>query len=76
MMTPSSIAGSFSGAINMTASSIAPAWSTQPPTGRSATVTLHQLSGFSLRNLSVYGTSGDSLLNVYFKLGTVALQLF
>ncbi|KAE9031191.1 hypothetical protein PF005_g411 [Phytophthora fragariae] len=68
MMTPSSIAGSFGGAINMTASSIPPAWNTQPPAGRSATVTLQQLSGFSMRNLSVHGTSGDSLLNVYFKL--------
>ncbi|KAE9362061.1 hypothetical protein PF008_g465 [Phytophthora fragariae] len=68
MMTPSSIAGSFGGAINTTASSIPPAWNTQPPAGRSATVTLQQLSGFSMRNLSVHGTSGDSLLNVYFKL--------
>ncbi|CAI5702730.1 hypothetical protein KXD40_003097 [Peronospora effusa] len=68
MMTPSSIAGSFGGAINMTASSIAPTWTTQPPPGRSTTVTLQQLSGFSMRNLSIYGTSGDSLLNVYFKL--------
>ncbi|KAG6594150.1 UV radiation resistance-associated protein [Phytophthora cinnamomi] len=47
MMTPSSIAGNFGGAINMTASS---------------------LSGFSMRNLSVHGTDGDSLLSVYFKL--------
>ncbi|CAH0482513.1 unnamed protein product [Peronospora belbahrii] len=68
MITPSSIAGSFGGAINMTASSIAPTWTTQPPTGRSTTVTLQQLSGFSMRNLSINGTSGDSLLNVYFKL--------
>ncbi|OWZ24807.1 hypothetical protein PHMEG_00081 [Phytophthora megakarya] len=67
MMTPSSIAGSFGGAINMTASA-APAWSTQPSAGRSTAVTLQQLSGFSMRNLSVSGTSGDSLLNVYFKL--------
>ncbi|KAL4105740.1 hypothetical protein PRIC1_003799 [Phytophthora ramorum] len=68
MMTPSSIAGSFGGAINLTASSIAPTWSTQLPAGRSATITLQQLSGFSMRNLSVLGTSGDSLLSVYFKL--------
>ncbi|ETI45519.1 hypothetical protein, variant 1 [Phytophthora nicotianae CJ01A1] len=68
MITPSSIAGSFGGAINMTACSAAPSWNTQQPVGRSATVTLQQLSGFSMRNLSVYGTSGDSLLNVYFKL--------
>ncbi|GMF37092.1 unnamed protein product [Phytophthora fragariaefolia] len=68
MMTPSSIAGSFGGAINMTANSMAPAWTTQPPAGRSAAVSLQQLSGFSMRNLSVHGTSGDSLLNVYFKL--------
>ncbi|GMF14010.1 unnamed protein product [Phytophthora lilii] len=68
MMTPSSIAGSFGGAINMIASSMPPAWSAQPPAGRSATITLQQFSGFSMRNLSVYGTSGDSLLNVYFKL--------
>ncbi|CAI5736310.1 unnamed protein product [Peronospora destructor] len=68
MMTPSSIAGSFGGAINMTASSIAPTWTTQPPAGRSTTVTLQQLSGFSMRNLSINGTSGDSLLNVYFNL--------
>ncbi|KAG6623991.1 UV radiation resistance-associated protein [Phytophthora cinnamomi] len=68
MMTPSSIAGNFGGAINMTASSVPPAWNTQPPAGRSATVTLQQLSGFSMRNLSVHGTDGDSLLSVYFKL--------
>lgn len=68
MITPSSIAGSFGGAINMTACSVAPSWNTQPPTGRSATVTLKQLSGFSMRNLSINGSSGDSLLSVYFKL--------
>ncbi|TDH67610.1 hypothetical protein CCR75_000088 [Bremia lactucae] len=67
MITPSSIAGSF-GAINLTACSTAPSWNTQPPASRSATVTLKQLSGFSMRNLSINGTSGDSLLNVYFKL--------
>ncbi|KAF1773824.1 hypothetical protein GQ600_2161 [Phytophthora cactorum] len=64
MITPSSIAGSFGGAINMTACSTAPSWNTQQPAGRSATVTLQQLSGFSMRNLSIYGTSGDSLLSV------------
>ncbi|KAG3035677.1 hypothetical protein PC121_g560 [Phytophthora cactorum] len=68
MITPSSIAGSFGGAINMTACSTAPSWNMQQPAGRSATVTLQQLSGFSMRNLSIYGTSGDSLLSVYFKL--------
>ncbi|KAG1704130.1 hypothetical protein DVH05_006141 [Phytophthora capsici] len=69
MMTPSSIAGSFGGAINMTANSMAPMWNTQQPAGgRSATVTLQQLSGFSMRNLSVHGTGGDSLLNVFFRL--------
>ncbi|KAL3668696.1 hypothetical protein V7S43_005992 [Phytophthora oleae] len=69
MMTPSSIAGSFGGAINMTANSMAPLWNAQQPAGgRSATVTLQQLSGFSMRNLSVFGTEGDSLLNVFFKL--------
>ncbi|KAF4042588.1 putative p63 related protein [Phytophthora infestans] len=68
MITPSSIAGSFGGAINMTACSAAPSWNAQQPAVRSATVTLQQLGGFSMRNLSIYGTGGDSLLNVYFKL--------
>ncbi|KAI9912694.1 hypothetical protein PsorP6_005391 [Peronosclerospora sorghi] len=68
MMTPSSIAGSFGGAINMTASSIAPTWTTPPPSSRSAAITLQQLSAFSMRNLSIHDTDGDSLLNVSFKL--------
>ncbi|RLN47937.1 hypothetical protein BBJ29_006785 [Phytophthora kernoviae] len=69
MMTPSSIAGSFGGAINMNLSVAATAsggWSA--PSGRSSAVTLQQLSGFSMRNLSIYGTGGDQLLNVFFKL--------
>ncbi|CEG46492.1 uv radiation resistance-associated protein [Plasmopara halstedii] len=68
MITPSNIAGSIGGAINMTACSVAPSWNTQPPIARLATVTLKQLSGFSMRNLSIHGTSGDALLSVYFKL--------
>ncbi|CAI5737006.1 unnamed protein product [Hyaloperonospora brassicae] len=68
-MTPvSSITGSFGGAINLTASSIAPTWTTPTPSSRSASVTLQQLSGFSMRNLSVHGTSRDVLLHVYFRL--------
>ncbi|KAG7393241.1 hypothetical protein PHYPSEUDO_011246 [Phytophthora pseudosyringae] len=68
MMTPSSIAGSFGGAINVAAINMPPSWSAPPPAARSAAVTLQQLSGFSMRNLSIYGTSGDALLSVYFKL--------
>ncbi|KAG7393044.1 hypothetical protein PHYBOEH_006206 [Phytophthora boehmeriae] len=69
MMTPSSIAGSFGGAINMNlnvATAASGGWSA--PSGRSAAVTLQQLSGFSMRNLSVPGTDGDRLLDVFFKL--------
>lgn len=67
MMTPSSIAGSFGGAINMSSAG-APSSVYSAPSGRSAAVTLQQLSGFSMRNLSVHGSAGGQLLDVYFKL--------
>lgn len=67
MMTPSSIAGSFGGAINMSSAG-GPSSVYSAPSGRSAAVTLQQLSGFSMRNLSVFGSAGDQLLDVYFKL--------
>ncbi|RLN51074.1 hypothetical protein BBJ28_00000751 [Nothophytophthora sp. Chile5] len=39
-----------------------------PTPGLRSTIMLQQLSAFSMRNLSIYGTSSGSLMNVYFKL--------
>lgn len=39
-------------------------------TGLRNNVTLQQLNGFGMRNISTLGTSGGVLMDLYFKLGT------
>lgn len=54
----------------MSTGALAPsATSTASSSGWKNAVTLQQLSGFSMRNLSAYGAASGALMDVYFKLG-------